>query len=54
MGKVVVTEFVSLDMVMEAPGGEHGYAHTGWVVPYQEGDQINYPTLKGQVCCSLT
>ena len=25
------TEFISLDGVMEAPGGEPGYAHTGWV-----------------------
>ena len=31
MGKLIVTEFVSLDGVMEAPGGEPGYAHSGWV-----------------------
>jgi hypothetical protein len=31
MAKVVVSEFVSLDGVMEAPGGEPGYRHTGWV-----------------------
>jgi dihydrofolate reductase len=31
MGTLIVTEFVSLDGVMEAPGGEPGYAHTGWV-----------------------
>jgi dihydrofolate reductase len=29
--KLIVTEFVSLDGVMEAPGGEPGYAHSGWV-----------------------
>lgn len=29
--ELIVTEFVSLDGVMEAPGGEPGYAHTGWV-----------------------
>jgi dihydrofolate reductase len=29
--KLIVTEFVSLDGVMEAPGGEEGYKHTGWV-----------------------
>ncbi|MDX6217340.1 MAG: hypothetical protein QOG99_2924 [Frankiales bacterium] len=34
MRKLVVTEFVSLDGVMEAPGGEPGYAHTGWVERY--------------------
>jgi dihydrofolate reductase len=31
MRKLIVTEFVSLDGVMEAPGGEPGYPHTGWV-----------------------
>ena len=30
--KLVVTEFLSLDGVMEAPGGEPGYVHTGWVI----------------------
>jgi dihydrofolate reductase len=33
MRKLIVTEFVSLDGVMEAPGGEAGYAHAGWVAP---------------------
>ncbi len=31
MGRITVTEFVSIDGVMEAPGGEAGYAHTNWV-----------------------
>ena len=31
MGRIVVTEFVTLDGVMEAPGGEPGHPHTGWV-----------------------
>jgi dihydrofolate reductase len=31
MRSLIVTEFVSLDGVMEAPGGEPGYAHSGWV-----------------------
>lgn len=31
MRKLIVTEFVSLDGVMEAPGGEPGYVHSGWV-----------------------
>jgi TRAP-type mannitol/chloroaromatic compound transport system substrate-binding protein len=30
MGRIVVTEFISLDGVMEAPGGEPGYRNTGW------------------------
>ncbi len=31
MRTLIVTEFISLDGVMQAPGGEPGYAHTGWV-----------------------
>jgi dihydrofolate reductase len=31
MGRIVVSEFVSLDGVSEAPGGEPGYRHTNWV-----------------------
>ena len=34
MRKLIVSEFVSLDGVMEAPGGEEGYAHTGWVIDF--------------------
>lgn len=34
MRKLIVTEFVSLDGVMEAPGGEPGYIHSGWVADF--------------------
>ena len=30
MGKIVVTEFVSLDGVMEDPGGAEDFKHGGW------------------------
>ncbi len=33
MARLIVTEFVSADGVMQAPGGEAGYAHSGWVGP---------------------
>ena len=42
MGRIVVTEFVSLDGVMEAPGGEPGYAHTGWVGRHPDQGQFAY------------
>ncbi|PZS07276.1 MAG: pyrimidine reductase [Acidimicrobiales bacterium] len=42
MGRVIVTEFVSLDGVMEAPGGEPGYAHSGWTIPYHDPEQMKY------------
>lgn len=40
MADLIVTEFVSLDGVMEAPGGEPGYAHSGWVGPFMEDEQL--------------
>jgi dihydrofolate reductase len=43
MGKIVVTEFVSLDGVMEDPGGAEGYRHGGWTFEIdrgKEGDQF--------------
>ena len=39
MGTIVVTEFVTLDGVMEAPGGEPTHRHSGWVGEYF-GEQI--------------
>jgi len=30
MRKIIVSEFISLDGVVEAPGGEEGYRHSGW------------------------
>lgn len=41
MGRIVVTEFVSLDGVIEAPGGEEGYKHTGWTFEIDRGDEGN-------------
>ena len=38
MRQLIVTEFVSLDGVMEAPGGEPGYAHAGWVGEFFSDD----------------
>ena len=37
MGKLVVTEFVSLDGVMEAPGGGEAYVHGGWTFEIDRG-----------------
>jgi dihydrofolate reductase len=36
MRKLIVSEFVSLDGVMEAPGGEEGFKHTGWVLEFPQ------------------
>ena len=40
MGKIVVTEFVSLDGVMEAPGGED-FKYPGWSFEFDRGDDGN-------------
>jgi dihydrofolate reductase len=39
MGRIVVTEFVSLDGVMEAPGGGEEYRHAGWTFQIARGDE---------------
>jgi dihydrofolate reductase len=38
MGKIVVTEFVSLDGVMEDPGGAEGYKYGGWTFEIERGE----------------
>jgi dihydrofolate reductase len=37
MSKVVVSEFVSLDGVVEDPGGAEGYKHGGWSFKFNRG-----------------
>ncbi|MBV9039633.1 MAG: dihydrofolate reductase family protein, partial [Acidimicrobiia bacterium] len=37
MGKIVVTEFVSLDGVMDDPGGSEGTRHGGWSFKFDRG-----------------
>src|SRR5205809_1697011 len=39
MGKIVVTEFVSLDGVMEDPGGAEGFKYGGWTFEISRGDE---------------
>jgi dihydrofolate reductase len=39
MGKIVVTEFVSLDGVMEDPGGAEDYRHGGWTFEIDRGEE---------------
>src|SRR5687768_4732783 len=39
--RIVVTEFVSLDGVMEAPGGEPNFKYPGWSFEFERGDDGN-------------
>src|SRR5437016_2046957 len=38
MGRIVVTEFVSLDGVMEDPGGSEDFEHGGWTFEINRGE----------------
>src|SRR5829696_9910639 len=39
MGRIVVTEFVSLDGVMEDPGGAEDFKHGGWSFEIERGEE---------------
>jgi dihydrofolate reductase len=39
MGRIVVTEFVSLDGVMEDPGGGEDFEHGGWSFEFSRGEE---------------
>lgn len=41
MGKIVVTEFVSLDGVVEDPGGAEDFKYGGWTFEIERGDEGN-------------
>ncbi|HVX34440.1 MAG TPA: dihydrofolate reductase family protein [Solirubrobacterales bacterium] len=41
MGRIVATEFISLDGVIEDPGGSEDYAHGGWTFEFDRGDEGN-------------
>jgi dihydrofolate reductase len=48
MGKIVVTEFISLDGVVEDPGGSEDYSRGGWAFDFDrgaEGEQFKLDEL---------
>src|SRR5919112_5875296 len=50
MARIVVTEFVSLDGVMEDPGGSEDFKHGGWAFEFsrgEEGDQFKVDETMG-------
>jgi dihydrofolate reductase len=48
MGKLVVSEFMSLDGIIEDPGGSEGTPHGGWSFrfPTPEGQQLKWEELQ--------
>jgi dihydrofolate reductase len=39
MGRIVVTEFVSIDGVMQDPGGDSNWKHAGWTFKIESGKE---------------
>src|ERR687897_1813102 len=39
MARIVVTEFISLDGVIEDPGGSEDFRHGGWAFEFSRGDE---------------
>src|ERR671922_1830305 len=39
MGRIIVTEFVSVDGVMEDPGGAEDFKYGGWSFEFSRGDE---------------
>jgi dihydrofolate reductase len=39
MGKIAITEFISLDGVIEDPGGAEDYRHGGWTFEIDRGEE---------------
>jgi dihydrofolate reductase len=46
MARIIVTEFVSLDGVMESPGGGEDYKHAGWTFEINRGEEGNKFKIK--------
>ena len=42
MSRLIVTEFMTLDGVVEAPGGEPTHPHAGWVIDLSGPEQMEY------------
>jgi dihydrofolate reductase len=56
MGQIVATEFISLDGVIEAPGGGEDYKHAGWTFEFnrgEEGDQFKLDETRASAALLL-
>lgn len=41
MGTIIVTEYISLDGVIEGPGGGESFKHAGWTFQYKRGPEAD-------------
>src|SRR3954468_20310831 len=56
MGRIVVTEFVSLDGVVEAPGGAEDFKYGGWSFDFNrgaEGDEFKLDETRASAALLL-
>jgi dihydrofolate reductase len=56
MGKIIVTEFISLDGVIEAPGGGEQFKHAGWSFKFNrgaDGDQFKLDETRSSAALLL-
>jgi dihydrofolate reductase len=56
VGRIVITEFVSLDGVMEDPGGSENFEHGGWSFEFsrgEEGDRFKFDETMGSTALLL-
>ena len=42
MRDLIISEFITLDGVIEAPGGEATHPHTGWTIDFFTDEQLQY------------
>ena len=53
MSKLVMQEFMSLDGVVEDPGGQTEFEHGGWQRPFVDNDQIKHITAQAHAAQAL-
>jgi dihydrofolate reductase len=53
MSEVIVATFVTLDGVMEAPGGEPGHPHTGWAADFMGPEEVAHKRDEAPAADSL-
>lgn len=41
MGRIIITEFISMDGVMEAPGGDDGFVRGQWTFEFDRGERAD-------------
>lgn len=53
MRRIIVSTFLTVDGVMEAPGGEPGHPHSGWVRSFMGPEELGYKLSETREAQSL-